>query len=107
MNILVLVAVISSLLLGPGLVWASEYGHAGMANGKYVTGCEKRFQSMDSGNRGYVTYPQFEAAFNADTGGGGGIGSHLGYQQSGNAYSRFAERDTNNNGKLTLREFCG
>ena len=104
---LVLAFVISSLLLGPGFVWAREYSHGGMTMSKEMSGCEKQFNSMDSGHKGYITYPEYEAGFNSGTGGAGGIGAHMSYEQSGNAYSRFAAMDKDRNGELNVQEFCG
>jgi len=98
LTIFAVVAVISAIMLGNSFVLAGSPGGA-MSGGQAVMDCERNFNTLDSGQKDYLTYWDFEA-------GTYGVGGHKGLAPSGNAQSRFQTADQNRDNLLSRAEYC-
>ena len=95
------VAVITAMLLGSGYVLARTGGnvYGGGGGGQAALGCERHFGTLDSGNKGYLSYWDFKDGWS-------GPGGHMGLAPTDASGTVFASADRNGDNQLTAQEFC-
>jgi len=93
---LAIVGVVAALTLGSGLAKA-------MSTSSNTAGCEDRFRDLDSGNKGYINYGEFRAAYD---GVGTRSGRPAGPSDAGKYYSVFTAMNTSGDGMVTEEQFC-
>jgi hypothetical protein len=98
LSIFAVVAIISAMMLGSGAAFAGSQRDMGYTDRASVS-CDVNFNSMDAGNKNYLTLWDFEA-------GTYGVDGHKGLSPSGNAQSRFFSADTNRDMLLSRGEYC-
>ena len=103
LGIFAAMAVLGVIILGSGYV--SARSAANMMPGNQGTqvqtsyNCERNFNTLDSGNKGYLSYWDYKA-------GTYGTGGHKGLAPSGDAQNRFASADVNRDNLLSKQEYC-
>lgn len=94
---LALFAAVGLLGFVGGKALSFESGHA-MDPAGNVSMCEQEFKSLDTTDKGYLTYNDFRAEDS--------LGKIKGEAPIGNTYTSFLAADTKGDGRLTQGEFC-
>lgn len=98
--VLAVVAVIAAMALGSGDVLARTAGTTyGGGGGQAAIGCENQFGTLDSGNKGYLSYWDFKDGWS-------GPGGHKGLAPTDSSGNAFATADRNVDNQLSAQEFC-